>query len=57
MGERGKQQADDLEWEMKLCERFLPKGLSADELRAAVRVTRHRHHGSDRSQAGGPCGG
>jgi len=38
VGERGKQQADDLQWEMELCDRFLPKGLSPDELRGAVKA-------------------
>lgn len=38
VGDRGKEQADALAWEMDFCDRFLPKGLSADELRAAVRA-------------------
>jgi len=37
-GERGKEQADELAWEIGFCETLLPKGLSADELRAAVRA-------------------
>jgi hypothetical protein len=38
VGERGKEPADALAWEIAYCEQFLPKGLSADELRAAVRA-------------------
>src|SRR5688572_7847770 len=38
VGERGKEQADSLAWEIQYCDQFLPKGLSADELRAAVRA-------------------
>jgi uncharacterized protein YqeY len=38
VGERGKEQADALQWEIEFCDRFLPKGLSADEIRAAVKA-------------------
>jgi uncharacterized protein YqeY len=38
VGERGKEQAGELAWEIEFLERFLPKGLSADELRAAVKA-------------------
>ncbi len=38
VGERGKDQADQLQWEIEFCDRFLPKGMSADEIRAAVRA-------------------
>lgn len=38
VGERGKRQADELQWEIAFCDKFLPKGLSDDELRAAVRA-------------------
>ena len=38
VGERGKEQADELGWEVEFCDRFLPKGLSGDELRAAVKA-------------------
>jgi uncharacterized protein len=38
VGERGKEQADELAWEMAFCDQFLPKGLTPDELRAAVRA-------------------
>jgi uncharacterized protein YqeY len=38
VGERGKEQAGELAWELEFLERFLPKGLSADELRAAVKA-------------------
>lgn len=35
-GERGKEQADALAWEIEFTDRFLPQGLSGEELRAAV---------------------
>lgn len=38
VGERGKEQAEELGWEIEFCDRFLPKGISADELRAAVKA-------------------
>jgi uncharacterized protein YqeY len=37
-GERGREPAAELAWEIEFCDRFLPKGLSAEELRAAVRA-------------------
>jgi uncharacterized protein YqeY len=37
-GERGKSEAEALAWEIDFCDRFLPKGLGPDELRAAVRA-------------------
>lgn len=37
VGERGKEQADELAWEISFCEGWLPKGLSEAELRTAVR--------------------
>lgn len=36
VGERGKEQAEELAWEIEFCDRFLPKGVSPEELRAAV---------------------
>ena len=38
IGDRGKEQVEQLDWEVAFCDRFLPKGLSADELRAAVKT-------------------
>jgi uncharacterized protein YqeY len=38
VGERGKEQADELEWEIGFIDGFLPKGLGPDEIRAAVRA-------------------
>lgn len=38
VGDKGKEQADQLAWEIEFCDRFLPKGLSEDELRTAVRA-------------------
>lgn len=38
LGERGQDEADKLKWEVEFCDRFLPKGLSSNELRAAVRA-------------------
>lgn len=52
VGERGKQQAEDLKWEMELCDRFLPKGLSAEELRTAVRAAIAATGATDAKQAG-----
>ena len=37
-GDRGKEQAAELTWEIEFCDALLPKGLSADELRAAVKA-------------------
>ena len=37
-GDRGRDQAEELGWEIRFCEALLPKGLSDDELRAAVRA-------------------
>ena len=37
-GERGAEHAAGLQWEVEFCDRFLPKGLGADEIRAAVRA-------------------
>ncbi len=51
-GERGKQQADELSWEIEFVDRFLPKGLSADELRAAVRAAIASVGATDPKQAG-----
>ena len=38
VGERGKEQADELAWEITFCDRFLPKGMGAGELRDAVKT-------------------
>ena len=38
VGERGKEQAEQLGWEIEFCDRWLPKGLTEDELRAAVQA-------------------
>lgn len=38
VGEKGKTQAEELAWEIEFCDRFLPKGLGEDELRAAVKA-------------------
>jgi len=51
-GDRGKQQAEDLAWEIAFCERFLPKGLSHDELVAAVRAAIAATGATDVKQAG-----
>jgi uncharacterized protein YqeY len=36
VGERGKEQAEELAWEITFCDRFLPKGLGEAEIRVAV---------------------
>ena len=38
VGERGKEQADELEWEIGFLDRYLPRGIGADEIRAAVKA-------------------
>lgn len=38
VGDRGKDEVEKLQWEIEFCDRFLPKGLTADELRAAVQT-------------------
>jgi uncharacterized protein YqeY len=37
VGERGAAQAEQIRWEIAFCERYLPRGLDADTLRALVR--------------------
>jgi hypothetical protein len=51
-GERGKAQADELEWDIAFLERFLPKGMSDDEIRAAVRAAMAATGIKDPKQAG-----
>jgi uncharacterized protein YqeY len=51
-GDRGKEQADSLAWEIEFLDRFLPKGLGADELRAAVRAAITAIGANDVKQAG-----
>jgi uncharacterized protein YqeY len=36
VGERGKEQVEELTWEIGFCDRFLPKGISEAEIRSAV---------------------
>jgi uncharacterized protein YqeY len=36
VGERGKEQSEELAWEITFCDRFLPKGLGEAEIRTAV---------------------
>ncbi|MSP16676.1 MAG: hypothetical protein EXR73_08735 [Myxococcales bacterium] len=38
VGERGREPAAELAWEIEFCDAFLPKGLSEDEVRVAVRA-------------------
>jgi uncharacterized protein YqeY len=51
-GERGREQAEELKWEVEFCDRFLPKGLSADELRAAVKAAIGTLGATDPKQVG-----
>ena|SRR5215831_16058995 len=51
-GDRGKQPAEDLKWEMEFCDRFLPKGLSPEELRGAVKAAIATLGATDPKQAG-----
>jgi uncharacterized protein len=52
VGERGKEQAEELQWEIDFLERFLPKGLGPDELRAAVRAAIEATGAKDPKMAG-----
>ena len=38
VGERGRESAEQLRWEIAFAERFLPQGLSVEDVRAAVRA-------------------
>ena len=51
-GERGAQQATELQWEIEFCDRFLPKGMSTDEVRAAVRAAIAATGATDPKMAG-----
>jgi uncharacterized protein YqeY len=51
-GDRGKEQADALAWEIAFLDRFLPKGLGPDEVRAAVRAAIAAVGATDVKQAG-----
>jgi uncharacterized protein YqeY len=52
VGERGKEQVEQLTWEIEFCDRFLPKGLSADELAAAVKAAIAQLGATDPKMAG-----
>jgi hypothetical protein len=52
LGDKGKEQAADLVWEIGFCERFLPKGMSDDEIRAAVVQAMAALGATDPKQAG-----
>ncbi len=52
VGERGREQADELAWEITFLDGFLPKGLSADDLRAAVQAAIATLGATDPKQAG-----
>jgi uncharacterized protein len=51
-GERGKEQAEELAWEITFCDRFLPQGLTSEELRAAVQAAIVASGANDPKQAG-----
>jgi len=51
-GVKGQEQAEQLQWEIGLLESFLPRGLSAAEVRAAVRATIEATGASDPKMAG-----
>jgi uncharacterized protein YqeY len=51
-GDRGKDQAEELAWEISFCDNFLPKGLSGDELRAAVKAAIAATGAKDAKMAG-----
>jgi uncharacterized protein YqeY len=51
-GDKGKDQAAELEWEMSFCDRFLPKKLGGDELVAIVKAAIASTGATDVKQAG-----
>lgn len=51
-GERGKEQAEELAFEVAWCSQFLPKGISEEELRAAVAKAVSELPAKDPKQAG-----
>jgi uncharacterized protein YqeY len=51
-GERGKAQADELGWEIAFLEKYLPKKLGGDELRAIVMAAIAAANVTDPKQAG-----
>lgn len=52
LGDRGKDQAEQLRFEVDFCARFLPQPLSEDEVRAAVRQAIAELGASDPKMAG-----
>ena len=52
VGERGAAQADELRFEIAFCERYLPRGLDADALRALVQDRLRALGITDPKQAG-----
>ena len=51
-GDRGKEQAEELAFEVTWCSQFLPKGISEEELRAAVTKAVNELPARDPKQAG-----
>ena len=51
-GDKGHDQAAELEWEIKFCETLLPRGLSADDVRAAVKAAIAATGATDPKMAG-----
>jgi uncharacterized protein YqeY len=51
-GDKGHDQAAELAWEIKFCETLLPRGLSAEEVRAAVKAAIAATGASDPKLAG-----
>jgi uncharacterized protein YqeY len=52
VGERGKEQSEELAWEISFCDRFLPKGMGEAEVRAAVAAAIAAVGAKDIKQAG-----
>ncbi len=50
--DKAKEQVEELTWEMAFCDKFLPKGLSEDELKAAVTAAIAKLGANDPKQAG-----
>jgi len=52
VGERGKEEAERLAWEIEFCDQFLPRGLSDDEIKAAVQAAIAQLGAKDPKMAG-----
>jgi uncharacterized protein len=51
-GDRGKEQVEEMEFEIQFCDKFLPKGMGAPELEAAVKEAITAAGATEVAQAG-----